>query len=196
MPRYARQIYDNSYYHILSRGNDRKRIFRISKDYRYFYDVIAETLEKHRVIIHHYCLMGNHPHFLIRSVKAADVPQFFKIVFQRYAYYFRKKYHHTGYLFQNRYKSYHIDKEAYLLECARYIERNPVRAGLVKDPEQYEWSSYLHYGRGKNDGIIEEDNPLYTSLSDNAEERQKLYRDYIYQERPYEHIVDKGLGIC
>jgi putative transposase len=195
MPRQARQLVDGHYYHILTRGNDRKRIFRSRQDYLCFKRMVKEGLEKHRVSIYHYCLMGNHMHFLIKAIEANSVPLFFKNVFQRYACRFRKRYRHTGYLFQNRYKSYLIDKESYLLECARYIERNPFRAGMADDMEGYPWTSYLYYARGAQDDIIIEKNPLYTELSDNDAERQRRYRDYILQERPYELIVDKGLRI-
>lgn len=195
MPRTARLIEDNSYYHVLTRGNDRKRIFRYPQDCLSFLKIASETLEKHPVLIYHYCLMGNHMHLLVKAIKAPDVSKFFQILFQRYAHHFRKRYNNTGYLFQNRYKSYYIDKDSYLLECARYIERNPVRAKIVSSPDEYRWSSYLCYAYGKKDAIIKEYNPLYLQLGQSCRDRQTKYRAYLLEDRPYEHIVDKGLMI-
>jgi putative transposase len=139
--------------------------------------------------------MNNHIHFLVKANKAQDMPKFFQSLFQRYASYFRKRYEHEGYLFQNRYKSYHINKDSYLLECARYIERNPVRANIVMDPGSYKWSSYACYSKSNKDAIIKELNPLYLSMAASNAERQERYKSYLLEERPYEHIVDKGLRI-
>ena len=195
MPRSARLICDNNYYHILTRGNDRKKIFRYSQDYVYFLKIAKEALGKHPILIYHYCLMGNHMHLLVKTLKSKDMPKFFQVLFQRYAHYFRKRYKNIGYLFQNRYKSYGIGKDSYLLECARYIERNPLRANMVFCPDEYRWSSYLYYAAGREDAIIKEPNPLYSQLGETAQIRQDKYRRYLLEDRPYEHIVDKGLMI-
>ncbi len=194
MSRQARLLEDGGYYHIITRGNDRKRIFRSDPDFIYFLKLVKEALGKKSINIHHYCLMNNHLHFLISVIDSRLAPKFFQNIFQRYAYYFRKRYRHVGYLFQNRYKSYPIEKDGYLLECGRYIERNPLRAGIVKDAVDYRWSSYLHYACGKKDDIILS-NPAYIELSQDDDERKRLYREYILQERPYEHLVDKGLRV-
>jgi len=195
MPRMSRLIEDNGIYHIITRGNDRKKLFRYSQDYIYFLKLAEETLSKHHLLIYNYCLMGNHMHFLVKTPKSENLPKFFQILFQRYANHFRKRYKHTGYLFQNRYKSYQVKKDSYLLECARYIERNPIRAGVVEDPKDYEWSSYLYYSTGNRDAIIKEPNPLYENMANTNSERQNRYKKYLLEDRPYEHIVDKGLKI-
>lgn len=194
MPRQARLLENGGYYHITTRGNDRKRIFRADPDFRYFIKLIEGALKKNSIYLYHYCLMNNHLHFLIGVIDSDQAPKFFQNIFQRYAQYFRKRYRHIGYLFQNRYKSYSIEKEGYLLECARYVERNPVRAGIVNNPADYRWSSYLHYAFGRKDAIITP-NPMYLELSKDIEERKRLYREYVLQERPYEHLVDRGLRI-
>ena len=193
MPRKPRLLMDEEFYHILTRGNDRKKLFCSKHDYHYFLQIVHETLNKHPIRIYHYCLMKNHVHFVIKALDYTDVPKFFKILFQRYASYFRKRYDHVGFLFQNRYKSFHIKKESYLLECGRYVERNPVRKNMVKNPEEYEWSSYSFYSRGDKNNIIKEPSPLYLNMGNSNKERQRLYKEYILQERPYEHIVDEAL---
>jgi putative transposase len=139
--------------------------------------------------------MNNHPHFLIRTIEAQAIPKFFQAILQVYAYYFRNKYGHTGFLFQNRYKNYLIEKEDYLLDCARYIERNPLRAKLTDSLDTFRWSSYHYYAKGCPDEIIISPNPLYVQLAETEEERRRKYREYILQERPYDLIVDKGLAI-
>lgn len=195
MPRTPRIIEDGRYYHVLTRGNDRKRIFRCRQDFLLFLKLVRESMVKHPVGICHYCLMSNHIHFLVRVIKSADFPKFFQILLQRYAHNFRKRYHHTGFLYQNRYKNYPVEKDAYLLDCARYIERNPVRAAMVLDPGKYQWSSYKRYAFGQKDDIITELNPLYTQLASIDAERQRIYKEYVIEERPYELLVSKGLGI-
>ena len=81
------------------------------------------------------------------------------------------------------------------MDCSRYIERNPIRAGIVKDPGEYKWSSYYRYAFGQKDDIINKLNPLYEQLSNDSVERQRIYREYVNEDRPYEVLVDKGLGI-
>ena len=140
--------------------------------------------------------MNNHVHFVVMANEAKHIPKFFQILLQSYAAYFRKRYNGAGYLFQNRYKSYLIDKESYLLECARYIERNPLRAKIIESLSEYRWSSYLCYAEGYNNDIIKQRNPLYLQLAGTGIERKRLYAEYISQERPYDFIVDKGVGVC
>lgn len=193
MPREPRVLIDGGYYHVLTRGNDRRKIFRNKQDYGYFIKVIKEYLAKFKVDIIHYCFMPNHIHFLIRAQIAKDLPKFMQVVLQVYAGYFRKKYNSTGFMFQNRYKSYFIAKEAYLLECARYIERNPKRAAIVDNPSDYIWSSFSFYTKGVDSGIIKVANPLYLRFAETEPERQRRYQDYVCEERPYEDIVDKAL---
>lgn len=196
MPRGARMLADGSYYHIVTRGNNKKNIFRYKKDYFVFFKIINRFITKHRIEIYHYCLMRNHVHFLIRVLDSEDVPKFFQLILQSYASYFRNKYRHSGFLFQNRYRSFLIDKESYLLECARYIERNPLRAKFVNSLEEYQWSSYLYYGEGRKDKIITGPDPMYVRLAKTDEIRRQIYNEYILQERPYDLIVDKELRIC
>lgn len=191
MPRKSRILVDGGYYHILTRGNDRRKIFRYKQDYNCFLRIIKRYLAEFQVSIIHYCLMPNHIHLLIQAQKAKDLPKFMQATLQVYASYFRKKYNSVGFIFQNRYKSYLIEKENYLLECARYIERNPIRAKIATDLLDYPWNSFSFYVRGINNGIVKTTNPLYLELAKTESERRQRYHDYIYEERPYEHIVDK-----
>ncbi len=195
MPRIARCLIDEGCYHIVTRGIDRRRLFRYKQDFESFYRIIQEYLKKYKIYLLHYCLMPNHIHLLVKAEKSHDLPKFMQSLLQKYASKFRKKYKSVGFVFQNRYKSKLIDNDAYLLECARYIERNPLRANIVKELSEYLWSSYSYYSKGKIDDIITLDNPLYISLAQTAQGRQEAYVKYISEERPYDYIVDKSFRI-
>lgn len=195
MPRGPRNLAEGGYYHIVTRGNDRRRLFRCNQDYFLFLKIVKTYLEELKLNILHYCLMPNHVHFLVQLVKSQDLSKFMQGVLQVYANYFRKQYKSTGFVFENRYKSLLIDKESYLLECGRYIERNPLRAGLTDDLLNYPWSSFSLYAKGKNHAIINKLNPLYLALGQTDQERQERCFKYVMQERPYEHIIDEAFRI-
>lgn len=195
MPRKPRILIDGGYYHIVTRGIDRRKLFRYHNDYKYFLKTIRKYLKKFRVSIVHYCLMPNHIHLLIQAKKAEDLPKFMQAVLQVYASYFRKRHASVGFVFQNRYKSSAIERDSYLLECGRYIERNPLRAKIIENIFDYPWSSFSFYAKGALDDIITMVNPLYVGLSEIEEKRQVTYRGYVLTERPYEHIIDKEFRI-
>jgi putative transposase len=195
MPRKARVLVDEGYYHILTRGNDRRKLFRFRQDYQYFLEIIKRYLPKFKISILHYCLMPNHLHLLIYARRAQDLSKFMQAILQVYAGHFRKKYNSVGFVFENRYKSHLIDKEGYLLECSRYIERNPLRSKITDNLLNYTWSSFSVYAKGLANSIIKELNPLYLEYSEDKQERQEWYRKYVLEERPYELIVDKEFKI-
>ncbi|MDD3274776.1 MAG: transposase [Candidatus Omnitrophica bacterium] len=195
MARMARCLLDGGYYHILTRGLDRRRLFRCRQDFEYFLKLMRACRDKYMNFIIHYCLMPNHIHLLLKMRNGKDLSKFMQSLLQVYAVSYRKKYGSAGFIFQNRYKSKLIDNDAYLMECARYIERNPLRAKIIDKLEEYPWSSYHYYSRGKADNLINLNNPLYESLGQTAEDRRKSYAKYILQERLYEHIVDQAFRI-
>lgn len=195
MPRGSRLIVDGGYYHIITRGIDRRQLFRYRQDYETFLKLIREYKDKHKVYIFNYCLMPNHIHLLLKPEKAPGLPKFMQLVLQVYASQFRRKYKSTGFVFQNRYKSRLIDNDAYLLECARYIERNPLRARIVSELSQYRWSSFSYYAYGRQNDIITLPNPLFLELARENQARQEAYISYVLQERPYDLIVDKAFRI-
>lgn len=195
MPRKARELIDGGHYHVVTRGIDCRRLFRDKADNQYFLNIISTNLPKFEISIFHYCLMVNHIHLLIKAIRAADLPKFMQAVLQGYAHYFRKKYLSVGFVFQNRYKSRLINNDAYLLECGRYIERNPLRSKTVLELSRYRWSSYLLYATGEQNGIVKVLNPLYLDLASTNEKRREAYVNYILQGRPYEDILDKEFHI-
>ena len=142
MARTPRLIYDGMVCHILQRGNNKRAIFKNTYDYLKFKDLIKRYIDKFSFELYNYCLMPNHIHLLLKIIEQEDLSKIFKGIFQSFQLHHRREYEYTGTLYQNRFKSIIIDSDSYLLECARYIERNPLRAGLVTSLEQYKWSSY------------------------------------------------------
>jgi putative transposase len=192
MPRAKRLLYDNSVFHIIQRGHNKERLFKHSKDYKSFKDIIRKYKNKYSFDIYHYCIMSNHFHFVLKIIKGKMLPKVIQGITQSYSFYYKRRYHHIGYLYQNRYKSFLIKDNAYLLECGRYIERNPIRAKIVKDPKDYYWSSYNFYSKGKHDDIITI-SPLYEALAKTPQQRQKAYIEYVSKPRLYEVLVDEVL---
>jgi putative transposase len=127
--------------------------------------------------------------------QGAILAKFMQGILQVYAFRFREKYKSAGFVFQNRYKSRIIDNADYLLDCARYIERNPLRANLVENLSDYPWSSFHFYTAGKQDEIIQEVNPLYLELAPAKEIRQQQYLNFITKPRAFEDIIDKEFRV-
>lgn len=131
-------------YHITTRGNERKDIFRNDKDRKHYLKTLIRYKEELKFYLYCYMLMPNHTHLLIET-PLGNIAKIMLCVNTNYTTYFNKKYNRVGHLFQGRYKSIIVDKENYLLELIRYIHLNPVRAGIVERPEDYKWSSHKKY---------------------------------------------------
>lgn len=194
MARTARILYDEGIYHILNRGNNKHTLFYDSTDYAVFKKLTKRYLATYKVKIYHYVPMPNHFHFSLRVLKAKDLPKFMKGLCQTYAQYHHRRYGSVGYLFQNRYKSLLIKDEQYLLECARYIERNPLRANLVNNLDDYPYSSYHYYAKGSPNSLVTP-NPLYLKMGKTPSERRKAYIEYINAPTLYEQMLDEKLQI-
>jgi len=133
---------DNACYHITTRGNQKQAAFIDNEDYLRCLATVKRAKKKYAVLLYAYCLMPNHLHLLIESKIAGDISKFMHWVNRGYVAYFNAKYGKVGHLWQGRFKSKPIIKDRYLINCAEYIEENPVRAGLVSDIAAYPWSSY------------------------------------------------------
>jgi len=149
MPRRARNYIAGFPYHIVQRGNNRKACFLEVENYQYYLE-----LEKYGVEVHAYCLMTNHVHFLVTPRESDSISSVFKVVGNRYAQYVNKRYEHTGTMWEGRHKASMVQSERYLLSCYRYIELNPVRAGMVESPEEYRWSSYGYNAWGNDSWLM------------------------------------------
>ena len=194
MGRPKRLLVDNGVYHVINRGHNRYKIFNQLGDYNKYKKIIRHYKAIFNFDLFHYCLMPNHVHLLMRITIGMELPILMQAITQAYAKYYKKQYGLIGNLFQGRYKGLCIDKDEYLLDCGRYIERNPLRARMVGKLSEYYFSSFGYYSRGRKDDILTL-NPLYVALSPNPEERIRLYNDYVLPDRPYEKLVDKTLYI-
>lgn len=144
MGRSLRIEYPGAFYHVTSRGNEQKDVFKSQKDREKFLSYLASASERYGAAIHAFCLMGNHYHILMET-PAGNLSQIMRHINGAYTNYFNTKRKRAGHLFQGRYKSILVEKDAYALELSRYIHLNPVRAGMVKMPGEYRWSSYRSY---------------------------------------------------
>ncbi len=144
MARPLRITYPGAFYHITSRGNERKNVFKGKGDREKFLGYLESASQRYDAAIHAYCLMGNHYHLLLET-PSGNLPRIMSHVNGAYTTYFNVKHKRSGHLFQGRYKAILIDADEYAKELSRYIHLNPVRAKMVKAPEEYKWSSYLFY---------------------------------------------------
>jgi REP element-mobilizing transposase RayT len=141
MPRSPRIEYPGAIYHITSRGNRKENIYLSDNDKYNFLMLLGKTCGRCDWICHAYCLMNNHYHLLLET-PFGNLAKGMQHLNGVYTQQFNKKYNHVGHVFQGRYKSILVEKDSYLLELARYIVLNPVRANLVSNASEWKWSSY------------------------------------------------------
>ncbi|WP_025039498.1 REP-associated tyrosine transposase [Nitrosospira briensis] len=175
MARLPRFILPGQPQHIILRGNNRTEIFCVEADYRFYLDKLRLACEKHGCDIHAYVLMTNHVHLLITPYKEQSLSKALQMLGRYYVQFFNHCYRRTGTLWEGRYKATLIDTEAYLLTCMRYIELNPVRAGMVAHPSEYRWSSYGYNALGWVNDLVTPHSE-YLRLGRIDEERQSAYR--------------------
>ncbi len=161
--------------HIIQRGHNRDQVFFGADDALKYLGWLEESAKRHGVTIHAYALMPNHLHLLATPGRAESLQRMMQQVGTRYAMYINDTRDRTGSLWEGRYRACPIDSERYMLTCSRYIELNPVRAGLAKSPHDFRWSSYRHNVGERLDTLITS-HPLYHALGANAEARAKAYR--------------------
>jgi len=181
MARAARYVPENGYLHVMCRGNNRRKVFLKPKDYKFYLWLAGKFKLEEAVKIIHYCLMPNHAHFLLGVMPESNLASFMKRLNLIYFFNYRKRRDYVGHLWQGRYKGKIIEKDDYFIGCGKYIELNPVRAGLCDQPEEYPYSSYMYYAYGKEDDLLDED-PFYAGFGATAQERQAVYRRIVSDE--------------
>ena len=178
MPRHGRFVVVGHPQHIISRGNNRQAIFYCNKDYSFYLEKLKAGCEKYGAELHGYVLMTNHVHLMMTPLNEDSISKVMQMQGRYYVQYFNYTYRRTGTLFEGRYKATLIDTERYLLICMRYIELNPVRADMVKEPSEYPWSSYHCNAGGHQDNLITP-HKEYLALGLSKEERLSAYRDLL-----------------
>ena len=176
MPRALRACPINIPQHIIQRGNNRQTCFANEEDFANYAQWLRDASLRYAVDIHAWVFMTNHVHLLVTPKQEGGISAMMQHLGRRYVRYFNSRYERSGTLWEGRFKSCLIDSDAYLFQCQRYIELNPVRACMVKNPDNYRWSSYHAHARGI-DTQIWTPHPLYLALGDNKTQRIKAYRE-------------------
>jgi len=179
MPRKARVVLPHTPHHIVQRGHNRQIVFADSGDFSYYLSLVGEFKDLHDLKLHAYCLMTNHVHLLVEPPNARALASFMKRVAGRMTRYRNRLEGRTGTLWESRYKSSPVQRDSYLLTCCRYIELNPVRAGMVQYPEDYPWSSFRQrMGEPSTLASLDLD-PCYLELGDDDAQRRARYRRFL-----------------
>ena len=176
MPRRARLALAGIPWHIIQRGNNRQACFFATADYQRYLQDLGQQAGKFGCLIHAYCLMTNHVHLLVTPERADSAGLMMKHLGQRYVQYINRTYRRSGTLWEGRFRSCLAQEETYVLACYRYIELNPVRAGMVEHPGEYAWSSYRSNGQGMNSALLDP-HPIYSALGQSMEACCRNYRD-------------------
>jgi putative transposase len=164
--------------HIVQRGNNRSACFVEDADRSFYLFHLGRALRRFRCALHAYCLMANHVHLLLTPQTADGCGLLMKHIGQLHSQHVNRTYKRTGSLWDGRFKSCLVESASYLLLCYRYVELNPVRAGLVRHPQDYCWSSYQANAQSASGGIITP-HEEYLRLGASDEERRRAYADLV-----------------
>ncbi|MBI1214334.1 MAG: transposase [Alphaproteobacteria bacterium] len=177
MARRPRFIVEKQPHHIVQRGHSRAAVFFCEDDYSYYLECLQGAAERYGCALHGWCLMTNHIHLLATPETKTGLSSMMQMIGRLYVRHVNKRERRSGALWEDRFKVSLVGAEDYLLACMRYIEMNPVRARMVKKPEDYKWSSHAANALGVLDaGAVVTPHPLYRALGDTWEARQEAYR--------------------
>ena len=143
MPRKER-ITDAGFHHIINRGVERRNIFLEADDYDKFMTILKGVFKQYKIILHVYCLMTNHYHLLIETTEK-NISDAMKRLNSLYSIYFNKKYNRSGHLWQGRFTSYYLYDDVHFWYVAKYCERNPIKANMVKQIDHYKYQSFFQW---------------------------------------------------
>ena len=182
MPRKARELYPDNFFHLICRSINNTVLFKEDNDFQEYLRLVHFYFGKKNIQCYHYVLMGTHAHFVIKMPHTVDdFPNMMKGIHVKYCFFYQKKYNYEGNLWRDRYRSYLIDTDRYMLGCGLDIEHKPVKAGIVKAPEDYKWSSYRHWVGKRHDALLSE-HPLIDNMKnykDIAEDYLQNYYEYL-----------------
>jgi putative transposase len=175
MPRPQRYQVAGVPQHVVQRGVNRQAVFFADRDRAFFLKVLAESASRYEMQVHAYCLMTNHIHLLVTPMASDALSRTMRRLGSIYASFINKRYERTGSLWGGRFRSCLVDTERYFLVCQRYIELNPVRAGIVATAGDYQWSSYRYNGHGAPSQILTP-HDTYVALGTTGRQRRANYR--------------------
>ena len=175
MFRRHRDFIDGITLHVTQRGNNRIPTFEDSSDFEWFLFSLRHAAQRRGLRIHAYALMSNHFHLMVTADSETSLPRTMQSLGRRYVRYFNDRHGRTGTLWEGRHRLARIFDERYWLACMRYIELNPVRAGLVPSPDLYDWSSYRAHAFGADDPLIDS-HPVWEALGSTLDGRQDRWK--------------------
>ncbi len=180
MPSYSRkhQLTNSLVYHAFNRSHGKVPIFHSENDYEHFIKLLKNYSERFALKIYHWAIMDNHYHILFEIALPESISKFMAGLHRAYTHYYQKAYQSTGFLWQGRFKMQPVQKEKYLITCGRYIERNPVRKGIVSRATDYPYSSCRFYALGLSDDITWED-PTFKNFGSEINSRRESYRKFL-----------------
>mgnify|MGYP002142458603 FL=1 len=167
-------------HHVIQRGNDRQSIVRDDRDRQRLLDLWAEHARTFKVAIHAWVIMDNHFHLLVTPETQEGLPQMMQAVGRAYVRYFNLRHQRSGTLWEGRYRSNLIESERYLLACMVYIDLNPMRAGMVAQPEDFRWSSHRHCIGQASDKLVTP-HALFWALGNTPFAREAAYAELVGQ---------------
>jgi putative transposase len=159
----------------MQRGHNREPVFFEEQDYLEYLKILKRVSDACHCAIHAYVLMTNHIHLLLTPAAGDSISRLFQECGRQYVGYINQTYRRRGTLWEGRHKGIIVESTAYLLTCMRYIELNPVRAGIAVRPEQYRWSSYSANALGKDNCIVSP-HEEYANLGRTLSQRREAYR--------------------
>ena len=181
-------------YHLVNRGHNRMPCFGGEADKGTFFSMLCDKLEAFSIKLHAFVLMSNHYHLLVTPDDGAELPHFMQCLGRKYAGYFNTNRQRTGTVWDSKYFASSIESDYYLLACYRYIELNPVRAGLSATPAGYHWSSFHTNACGMKSAIIQP-HKTYLALGDCQFSRLKAYRELFNTEMSTEELKQIRLAL-
>lgn len=206
MPRIARGLVDGFIYHVINRGNGGNKVFHKDQDYKSFIKLMANAQSRKRLKILAYCIMPNHFHMLLMPVKGRDLSQWMQWLLTSHVRRYHRHYRSIGHVWQGRFKSFIVQEDDHLLTVIRYIERNPVRAGLAGAAKEWRWSSHRRRSHS-NTGLLLSELPLElprdwqkyvdTPITDKELEKIRLSvkRQSPYGDPDWQKLVCKNHGL-
>jgi putative transposase len=184
MPRVGRVVLPDYPHHIVQRGHNRQVVFAQDSDFRVYLENLQDLKVECGIKVYAYCLMTNHVHLLLQPGEAiTELGRFMKALSARMTRHFNRLEGRTGTLWESRYKSSPVQTDQYLLACCRYIELNPVRAGMVEQPGAYRWSSYTARMGGEGSDWLDLD-PMYLGLGAEEAIRRQRYQVFLEEGIP------------
>ena len=188
MSRICRERSESGYYHIMVRGNNKKEIFKKEEEKEKFIEILNKNIAEDNWNLRAYCIMDNHVHLLIEE-NEKEISQIMKKINVAYAMYYNKRNQTVGHVFQDRYRSEAVTDDTYLLTLIRYIHQNPIKAGTIKNIQDYKWSSYNEYIGKTKTGITNTD--LLEMLSKNKKEAIEEFIEFHEEIDEESYLEDK-----